>query len=514
MITIKNRARIRTPIAVVLLLSVFVPVCFSEAEMPPALAQGAPYLNQGIESYKEENFDEALPLLQRARKEDPNSSLAAYYLGITYKQLQDYKNAKSHLKDAVSLTPKIKEALLELVDVLYQLNELEEAAKFIEVAEREDIKPPQIAFMKGLILLKKGENLEAVKSFERAKGLDDSLAKAADYQIGLAYLKQKKFDEAKRVFKEIVVVDPNSGLAALSNEYIEAIKRKEEVERPFRFTIGTAGQYDTNVVLKPSDTTIATDITDEADWREVYTFTGEYRRKMTERFSLSPQYSLYRAHQNDIGILDVTSHTFTVTPNYNIDKGTVGLPIGYNYTDVGERKYLTTISASPLLNYMIGKTKMAQVAFKYQRNDFSRNPIIADENRDSNNFAASAGLYRFFAENKGFLGLRYEANRDDAKGANWRFFGNRITATLLYPFLKKFKINLTGDIFFQDFEKTNTIFNIERSDKIYSASSMLAYEFLKNAELQFRHTYVRDSSNITIYDYNRNMYSLGLEYKF
>src|SRR3972149_2663064 len=51
-------------------------------------------LSRGIEEYKDENFEEALELLVKARKEDPASSLAAFYLGLTYKQLMNYKEAK------------------------------------------------------------------------------------------------------------------------------------------------------------------------------------------------------------------------------------------------------------------------------------------------------------------------------------------------------------------------------------------------------------------------------------
>ena len=89
----------------------FLLVCF----IPEIPAADSSTLEQGITYYRQENFDEALPILQKARKEDPSSSLAAYYLGITYKQLQDYKSAKPNLIDAVTLTPKIKEALVELV---------------------------------------------------------------------------------------------------------------------------------------------------------------------------------------------------------------------------------------------------------------------------------------------------------------------------------------------------------------------------------------------------------------
>lgn len=479
-----------------------------------APAAESPSLEEGISLYRQENYDEALPLLQKARRENPSSSLAAYYLGITYKKLQNYKEAKAYLIDAVSLTPKIKEALLELIETLYQLGETKEAEKYIEIAETGKIKEAQTAFLKGLVLLKGGDNLGAVAAFEKAKQLDSSVSQAADYQIGLAYLKEKRFKEAKSVFRDVIVLDPNSNLADFSDEYVKAIKRKEEAEKPYRITVGAYGEYDTNVLLKPSDATVATDISDEADWREVYTGLGEYRLKVTDRFSVTPQFSFYRAHQNDLGILNVTSYTATVTPNYNIDKGTIGIPVGYNYTEVGESKYLTTLSVTPTLNYLLGKTNMAQFNFKYQKNNFSRSPIIPDEDRDSNFFAGGLGWYHFFAENRGFFGARYELNKDDTEGSNWRYLGNRFDATILYPFWERFKASLAGEIFLQDFDKTNSIFGEERDDQVYTVSSMLAYNFWKAAELQFRYTFVKDKSNISVYDYDRSIFSLGLEYKF
>ncbi len=471
-------------------------------------------LENGISLYKQENYDEALLLLRKALEEDPNSSLAAYYLGITYKQVQNYKEAKEQLINAVSLTPKIKEALLELVEVLYQLGELNKAKSYIEIAEKENIKPPQIAFLKGLVLVKNGENLDAITAFERAKELDNTLTQAAEYQIGLANLKQKRFEEAKKAFKDIIVLDPNSDLAQLSNEYMEALKRKETAERPFRATLNVSGQYDTNVLLKPGDDTLAANITNESDWREVVTFMGQYRQKVAEKLTIEPQYSMYFAHQNKLGAYDVLSHTVSVTPNYYLDKATLGVTTSYNYTEVGREKYLTTIGVTPLANLIVGKNHMFQGNFRYQDKNYARTATIADENRDSNDYGGGLGYFFFFAENKGFLGLNYNLNKEDTEGLNWQYSGNRLTASVLYPFLKKFRLSLAGDAFLQNFDNTNSIFQVKRDDKVFTASSMLAYNFWKAAEFQFRYTYVKDHSNIGVYDYDRSIYSMGIEYKF
>ena len=199
--------------AAVLLISV--PLFFISLIFPPDTFCESPSLTKGIEQYKQENYIEAINILEKARKEDPNSSAAAFFLGLSYKQMLDYQKALEHLRDAVTLTPRIKEALVEIVEVLYQIYEVgkpEEAEKWIKVAEEEKIFPAKIAFLKGLLLQKEGKNLEAVESFEKAKGLDKTLAQSADIQIALCYLKEKDLKKAKGRFQIAVQHDPQSDL--------------------------------------------------------------------------------------------------------------------------------------------------------------------------------------------------------------------------------------------------------------------------------------------------------------
>jgi tetratricopeptide (TPR) repeat protein len=481
---------------------------------PLVLAEENPLLEEGIALYRQEDYDEALSALKKVREEDPTSTLAAYYLGLTYKQIQDYKHAKPHLEAAVTHTPKIKGALLELVEVLYQLKEMEEARHYIGVAEKEGIKPAQTAFLKGLVLLKEGRNLEAVEAFEEAKALDKSLVQTADYQIGMAYLKEKRFKEAKETFKEVVIIDPNSDIALFASRYMETLLKKEEEEKPFKFSLGLAYQYDDNVILRPSGIAVAGIIADESDTREVTTFTSEYTKRFTDKLRLKLNYSLYWANQDDLNEYDVLSNNTTVTPSYYFEKASLSVPIGYNYTMVGGHDYLSSLSVNPLFNLMVGNSYMGQLFFKYQNKNFLKSAANANEKRDSNYYGGGAGLFLFFADNKGFLNLRYELNKDDAEGRNWEYVGNKFTATLLVPLFERLKVSASGEAFLQDFENTHTVFGEERDDEMYTASCMLTYDLFKDTEIQLRYTYVKNDSNIGVYDYDRSIYSGGVGYKF
>ena len=96
---------------------------FFFAPSPPiSMAQQAPALQDGIAQYKDENYEEAIEILKKVREADPESSSAAFFLGLSYKQTLDYANAMVNLQDAVTLHPKIKEALVELIDVALLLD--------------------------------------------------------------------------------------------------------------------------------------------------------------------------------------------------------------------------------------------------------------------------------------------------------------------------------------------------------------------------------------------------------
>ena len=475
-------------------------------------------LSRGIEEYKAENFEEALEILKKARKEDPASSLAAFYLGLTYKQLMNYREASANFRDAVKLKPPIKEAVVELIEVLYNLDNLQEAKEWLNVAERENIKPAQTAFLKGLILLKGNNNLEAIKAFEKSKEIDKTLTQAADFQIGIAYVKGKKLSEAREKFRAIAIVSPESDLAAFAREYEEVITKRLTLEKEWRFNVGLAYQYDDNVILKP-ELEIA-GIPEGEDWAAIATFSAGYAPKLSGPWTLNTQYSFYANRHRRIETNDIMSHTLTIAPGYNFENASLNLFLSYNYTWVNDQRYLNSISASPQINIALGGNHIGQLSFGYDKREFLWTetpggvPILAEEDRDADVFNASAGWIYLFSKGKGFLNLRYEVSTENTDGVNWSHVGNRGSANIVVPILGNLKMNISGEIYLQNYRNVHTIFDIKRKDKIYTASGVLSYEFYKGASFLLQYAHIRDDSNIAIYDYKRNIYSAGIEYRF
>ncbi|MCM8774861.1 MAG: tetratricopeptide repeat protein [Candidatus Omnitrophica bacterium] len=471
-------------------------------------------IKRGIYQFRQENFDEALEILSAARQSYPDNPLAAYYLGLTYKRMEDYVNARKELEASLEMTPKIKGALIELIDVLYRLGQLEDAKKWIRVAETEGIRPAQAAFLKGLTLLKDEQYDEAIESFRNAKGLDETLAQPSNYHIGIAYLKQQKFDKARQAFDQIVSISPDTDIAAYANKYIEAIDRKAEGQRPFHFSARFAFEYDDNVVLKPGNTSLVSEVGEESDTREVYDFTTDYTlREQNSPWSLKSGYGLRFSKQNDLGRYDYLTNAILLQPSWGSGRLMSSLPARYTHNIVDGKNYVQSVSVSSVNNYLVTPSHMAQAGVTYQYDDYMR-PPYGEESRTGNEFTGTLAWYWFFLNNQGFLNLRYSAGKDWTHGNNWENFGNRFSLGWLVPFWKRFKASANAEFYTQEYDHTHSFFFQQRRDKTYSLSSLLSYEFLKNTELQFQYTYINSQSNVSIYDYSRHVLSSAVQYKF
>jgi tetratricopeptide (TPR) repeat protein len=497
-------------------------IAFSFLFLPDQGLCESPLLLKGIGLYKQENYEEAVEMLNQARKEEPKSSAAAFFLGLTYKQLMNYPQAAVHLEDAVTLTPKIKEALLEFVDVLIELGRLDEAGKWLAIAEQEGIFPAKTAFMKGLYYQKLEKEDQAIEAFEKARALDPSLSQAVDFQIAMIYVKQKKVDLAKERLQTVYVRDPLTDLGTFARQYQDILETKEFLERPFRFTVGVFGQYDTNLVLKPIDASLTPTVTGEAVWTLVSSFRVEYVPRLAGPWLFNAQYAfLSNIHSKFGDNYDSMGNSISVTPGY--DFGGFSLNVAATYTYVLLRNpdyesYLGYLNAGPLLRKPIGDDKILDVYLGYMNKTYFQGAQLEDENRDSTGLNPQLSFYWFF-KNGAFLNFRYEFVKEDTDGANWDYSGNLVALTVSYPLLEKVTLQVYGYVFDQDFKNPNTnsvpgMFGVKREDRTYTGSIGLIWEFYRNMNLllQYNHTHV--DSNIDYYEYKRDLYTFGIEYRF
>ena len=474
-------------------------------------------IKKGMEEYKDESYEEAIETLEQARKEDPKQSVAAFFLGMAYKQTMDYEKALENLLDAANLDPRIKEALVEVVDVSMQLGKIEVAKKWIKVAEKENIFPAKIAFLKGLIFTEEGKNKQAAESFARAKSIDPNIAQAADIQIALSYMKDRRLNDAKKSFEAAIVNDPQSDLAGFARQYLDAVEQRLQLEKPFRFTVGVFGQYDDNMVLKPDDQAFATGITNEGSMVLNSSFRVNYVPVLQGPWLFSAQYAIGSSlHDKNRHTHDSLSNSISITPGYNFGEFAFYLATSYNHALVRSpsyKGYSGSFSTGPLLRMAIKGNQLLEIFTGYTNTEYFQTPLAPEEERDASGYRSYISWLWLFKKNY-FLNVRFQADRQDTDGQNWDNSSFVFSVNYAMPIHENWRLQLSGQVNDQDYDHIHTVFGVKRKDTMFAFSGGFSWDLLKNSTLVTQYSRMRSDSNIGIYDYTRSMYTLGMEYRF
>ncbi len=499
----------------ILSIQVFI-LCLFIFQCPNAFCKNSA-LQRGLEEYKKENYEEAIVLFTQARKANPKSSVSAFMLGMCYKKTMEYEKALPHFKDAASLEPRIKDAVVELAYIYFQTEKVKEAEKWVGLAEKEGIFPAKTAFLKGLILQKKKRYTEAVKAFEKAESLDSDLSQSCEYNIALCYIAEKKFSLAKDKLNSAIQFNPDTDLSTFARRYQDILERKIEREKPIRLTFAVFGQYDTNVVLKPGGSSSATGITDEQSLAILTNVRIDYIPKTKGPWLFNAQYAYYgRLHQHYSTSHDFIANSFYVAPGYNFGKFTVNLATRFTHTllrDPSYKDYLSDFSIGPMIRTSPFKKNILEIFTGYRQKEYAQPPLMDDEDRDSKGFNGYLSWIWFFRPSS-MLNFRYAFATEDTDGNNWENLSHRFSLTASMPVIDKIKFQATGDAYLERFRNIHSVFNEKRRDRVYQISTALTWEFWKNTLLIGQYNRTWAYSNIDIYEYTRDVFSLGIEKRF
>ncbi|NPA39627.1 MAG: tetratricopeptide repeat protein [Thermodesulfobacteria bacterium] len=484
-------------------------------------------IKQGITQYREENFEEALQIFLEVEKEKP-STFVDYYLGLCYKQVGDYEKAKEYFIKAIKGSPPVLDAYVELINILYQLGELKAAKYWLVKAEKLKIFPAKIAFLKGLILFRDGDFKEARKAFKKAKSLDKSFSAAADFQIALTYLKERRLNKAKKLLERIVKTSPTYNLKDFAKQYIELITKIQKNYKSIRWTLSTGLGYDSNVVSKPSET-IGIPTVDEISHKSDWAIQGDVKVSYTplipmpfyfdSRYEISGKDYFHKNTYNSI------VQSLSLTPGYTFSNGIFILPISADYAIVYKHAYSFALSIAPTVNFGLKKTWILQVGTEVRKRDILRYPpgVSPDEDRDGIIYKIFVNANKALYDNNGLWFTRILFEKDDTQGKNWRSHIYGLGSGIVIPINSKLKLIGIANLNIVQFEKENeiTIENAQRisaglapipgfptsptkrKDTVYSISFGTSYQLLKFLILNFNVSYTKNKSNFKIYTFDR-----------
>ena len=250
----------------------------------------------------------------------------AFLFGKVYRLMLNYTKAKEYLEEALRLKPDFRPAQSLLADTLLALDRPKEARPILQNLQAAGYEPGQTAFLLGVAATKEGQYSEALDYFRKAE-TEPKVAQEAKFQASLALAALNRVKEAEQAMAESIALNPQSQTADFAQRYMAMLSQRADELRPFRITVSSGFEYDSNVTLSPGGGTAVTTVSGKASAVFSQSALLEYTILPAGPFSLLTQYSYYQNFHPAVEGYDQMTHFVGLTPTYAFKNGRFWLPI-------------------------------------------------------------------------------------------------------------------------------------------------------------------------------------------
>jgi len=372
--------------------------------------------------------------------------------------------------------------------------------------------PPATLYL-GVALSKSGNEKEGETFLKKALTLDPQSPRA-NFELGVLYYHKGIYNEAKDFFETAKALSPGGELSGPADAYISEIAKREseakkEGHKNWALGLSVGEQYDSNVVLKPSDGALAEGISGKSDWRTVFYLDGRYTPLMKDNFSIDLTYSFYQSLQSKLDDFNVQQHLPGILISYAVMKDVLlRLNYTFEFTTVDYETYLVSNSIQPVITIAEGKGFFTNLRYRYQQKDFKDTALFqTNSERDGGNNLF--GITQYIQLHKAVLaGIGYAYDDDCADKTYWKYDGNAGDAYLRFDFGKGWTGDLWGRYYRKHYKGEFPGAESKRKDITRTYSTNLTKSLHRNIGITAGYLYERNSSNISAFEYDRDIVTL------
>jgi len=472
-----------------------------------SLAHAGP-LEQGKAQLAQDNYEEAYDLFVRAIQAAPNSVDAHYHAGVAAQEIPDLQKAKQHYGEVLKHHAGHAEARAGLAEVHHALGERAQARAIIDQSAKEGPLSDRLRYLKATILVDEGETSQALAEFRQLR-TSSTYSQRAGYQAGLIESSQGDNAAARKTWEEALALEPRSTTADAIRYVLPMLTAPA---KGLSATVTYRFEHDSNVAIGPSQSVPGL-VSEQADNRHVFNFDLIGQSALGGQSLLRGEYHFYQNSHNDLSEFNQQAHEARLGLSFPIGGMSLQLPYSFNLYNVDGDRYLTSHTIAPALSIpLAAKGQTLRPFMKFQSNNYQAS-LLADENRDSSIVAGGLGYLVSFS-GKGSVGFSYEHGQEDADGANWDNKYDRFEARLHAPLGEKLMFRGIVEYVRYDFDNIHSLFLAKRKDDAYTFTVGFVYPFLKQAAVLADAAFNKHDSTLPAYDYDRDVYSLGLSWRF
>jgi tetratricopeptide (TPR) repeat protein len=514
----------------------------------PAVAQQSEadvFVAQAILAYDARRYDEALGLLKEALAQDPKNVEALYYTGLVLMAQQRTEEAVEALEKARALAPRDPSILFLLGVAHFALERYDQAEGPLTEVLNERPQTEGIGYYVGLIRYRKKDYQGALKAFRAETSKNPNIQQLVRFYSGLTLAILGLPEQAVAEVDAALRLQTGSALTGPAERIRDTLAAAREAERRFHADVRVGFLYDSNVTVlpQPSHDPTAESLRHKktASPGELAALRLEYAWLRTGPWESTVTYSFFQTYNNRLPSFNVQNHLVAGTLSYRAAIGAMPFQVGaqysWDYLSLGADDFLQRHTATLFGTLVENQGNLTTLVARFQNKDFYATPgQLADEDRDARNWMVGFTHVFRFAQDKHYVRVGYQFDHESTDGRNYAYAGNRFLAGGQYTLpWGSTRLKYDFDLHQRHYRHANSLLPVvnpstrEREDTeqnhVFRIEQILARNLgpasigcapTAPCPLTLAAEYQRTvaDSNLAVYSFNRNVWSLTLSWQY
>jgi tetratricopeptide (TPR) repeat protein len=511
----------------------------AQAQLP---TEADVFVAQAVLAYDDKRYAEALSLLNEALKIDPENVPALYYTGLVHLAQNKPALAVQPLEQARVKAPGDLNIQYQLGVAYFALEQYDKAEPLLTSVFKEQPQLENLGYYVGFMRYRHKDYEGAVQAFKAGRASDPTMQQLTKFYAGLALGILGLSERAITEVEEALRLQPGSPLTGPAERIRDTIVTAREREQRLRAEIRLGGFYDDNVTINPQP---STDATAESlrnrqgrSFGELALLRVDYSWLRSGPWEATASYSFFQTVYNNDGTasFNLQDHLGALGGFY---RGTVqelpyqlGLQYNYDWLSLGGNPFLERHSGTAFATLVENAGNLTTLIGRSQFKNFLQDSqTLPQLNRDARNWMIGPTHVFRFAEDKHLIRVGYQFDFEDAEGSDFSYTGHRGVAGGQYTLpWGATRLRYDYEVHFRFYDNVNTFpaatgdfrkrkdteqlhsFRIEKPLPDWAFSFPREAKWEPTLSLEYQGDF--SQSNVSLYNYHRNVFSLILTWTY
>ena len=508
------------------------------------------YVNQAIVDLDDKKYDEALANLEQALQREPDHVEALYYMGVVHMARRQPADAVPFLERAHAGSPSDAAITYQLALAYFAQQQYERARPLLEEAFRVSPELDGLGYYVGFVRYRDKDYRGALAAFRAGRSSDPEIQQLTRFYSALALGVLGLPGQATAEVEQALRVAPGSQIAAPAERLLDTLNAVRATERAFSAEVRFGVSYDDNVIVRPDPSNsepLVAPLRRRAHESivELFAFRADYTWYRTADWESSVGLSFFGTYVNSLPSFNLMDPLINLSLTRKTSLGPLPAQFGLQYTFddlfLDEKDFIKrhTVTATGAL--VEGAMHLTQAFARFQAKDFAdpEPPPIHAEIRTGQNWMVGFLHLVRFEQDRHFLKVGYQLDWDDTVGQDYEYLGHRISAGGQYT-LPWYDIRLKYDfdLHLRRYQHNNAILpstapgTRKREDEEMTHDFRIEYPVAyaarwlcgpwgdvrgrtdKCVTLTAEYQASRVNSNLAVFDFTRNVFSLILSWTY